>query len=211
MKKSVIIIGYSGHAFVICDILKSAGRKVVGYCENEYKELNPFNLKYYGSEVTDEGLKALKQHDYFIAIGNNNIRQKIQKQLDEAGCFPATNAIHSATSISLTTKLGSGVMISASVSINPLTSIGNGVICNTGCVIEHENNIHNFAHIGPGAILCGNVSIGEKTFVGARTVIKEGINIGNNCMIGAGSVIIRNVPDNAVVVGNPGRVISYLN
>jgi acetyltransferase EpsM len=208
MKKTVIIIGYSGHAFVICDIFASAGREVTGYCENEFKELNPFHLTYHGSDATKEGIAVLRQHDYFIGIGNNTIRSKIQRRLNADGLPPPTNAIHPTTNISATTKIGNGVMISSGVSINPLSHIGNGVICNTGCIIEHENSIDDFAHIGPRAVLCGNVSVGEKTFVGAGAVVKEGISIGRNCMIGAGSVIIRNIPNDTVVVGNPGRIIN---
>lgn len=49
--------------------------------------------------------------------------------------------------------------------------------------------------------------IGSHCFVGARTVIMPGIRIGNNCVIGSGAVVTADVPDNSLVVGNPGRVL----
>lgn len=207
MNKSIIIIGYSGHAFVICDIFKSAGRKVMGYCENESKDFNPYQLSFYGSERSEDGLNVLKQNDYFIAIGSNLIRRKVHDFLQEQEVRLPTNAIHSSSVISSSSTLGQGVMISANVSINPLATIGNGVICNTGCVIEHENKIRDFAHIGPGAVLCGNVIVGENSFIGANAVIKQGVKIGANVMIGAGTVVIKDIPSNATVVGNPQRKI----
>lgn len=35
------------------------------------------------------------------------------------------------------------------------------------------------------------------------------VRIGNNVMVGAGAVVVKDVPDNAVVVGNPARIVSY--
>ena len=205
--KPIILIGYSGHAYVIYDIFRSMGRKVTGYCENELKKFNPFNLDFYGKELSQKGLEALKNHSYFIAIGSNDVRAKIQAQLIEKGLHLPTNAIHSSAVISSDSEIGKGVMISANVSVNPFATIGNGVICNTGCIIEHENQIGDYAHIGPGAVLCGNVSIGVNAFIGANAVVKQGIKIGDNAIIGAGTVVLNNVTDKMVVVGNPQRMI----
>lgn len=52
-------------------------------------------------------------------------------------------------------------------------------------------------------------TIGDNVSLGANVVIIGGVHIGNNVTIGAGSVVVKDVPDNAVVVGNPGRVIKY--
>ena len=49
--------------------------------------------------------------------------------------------------------------------------------------------------------------IGEGSFVGANSVIKNGVTIGRNVIIGAGAVVIKDVPDNLVMVGNPARNI----
>ena len=45
--------------------------------------------------------------------------------------------------------------------------------------------------------------------LGANVTIIGDITIGNNVTIGAGSVVVKDVPDNSVVVGNPARVIKY--
>lgn len=51
--------------------------------------------------------------------------------------------------------------------------------------------------------------IGDNVTVGCNVTIIGDITIGNNVVIGAGSVVVKNVPDNAVVVGNPAKIIKY--
>lgn len=51
--------------------------------------------------------------------------------------------------------------------------------------------------------------IGNNVTLGANVLIIGDITVGNNVTIGAGSVVVKDVPDNAVVVGNPARIIKY--
>lgn len=207
----MILIGYSGHSYVINGILKSIGIKVTGYCDQEEKKYNPFSLKYLQGETSETGLKALTQEDFFIAIGNNKIRKNVYNNLAIRNLLPV-NAIHPSAIIDDSVAIAPhGVMIAPNVSINALAKIGIGAICNTYSVIEHECIIGDFAHIGPGAVLCGNVTIGENSFIGAKSVIRENITIGKNVIIGAGSVVVKDIPDNVKAVGNPARIINNLS
>ena len=208
LNTKVILIGYSGHAFVACGIILAAGKSLGAYCDNEEKKFNPFELVYLGKENETAALEAIAANEFFIAVGDNNVRQRIQFVFEQKK-FLAINIVHpSAVVDPSATVAPSGVMIAANATINPLAKIGTGAICNSGCIIEHECRVGDFAHIGPGAVLCGNVKIGETTFVGANSVVRQGISIGNNVMIGAGSVVVKDVPDNVTVMGNPARVCS---
>lgn len=51
--------------------------------------------------------------------------------------------------------------------------------------------------------------IGNDVWIGTRVIIMGGVKIGNGAVIGAGSIVTKNVPDYAIVVGVPARIIKY--
>ena len=54
------------------------------------------------------------------------------------------------------------------------------------------------------------VRIGDNVWIGAGAVILPGVSIGNNAVIGAGSIVTKDIPDNALAVGNPCRVLRLI-
>lgn len=52
--------------------------------------------------------------------------------------------------------------------------------------------------------------IGNNAWIGGSSVILPGVTIGNNVVVAAGSVVVKDVPDNVVVAGNPAKIIKYL-
>lgn len=201
--KNLLLIGYSGHAFVVVESALNEGYKMAGYFESEQKAENPFMIEYLGNEDSFD-FKKMNEYGIIAGIGNNYIRRKIyEKQPNLNWC----NVIDPSSNVSPTTKLSLGIYIGKRAVINPLSVIGKGCIINTAAIVEHECNVGDFVHVAPMAVLCGNVNIGANTFVGANSVIKQGISIGSNVVIGAGSVITKDVPDNALIYGNPARII----
>ncbi|HPH84337.1 MAG TPA: acetyltransferase [Ferruginibacter sp.] len=203
----MIVIGYSGHAFVAIGILSASGKKLTGYCDTAEKAFNPFRLPFLGSETTAENKELIGRTDFFISIGDNSIRKKVYDQFAGIQRYPV-NAIHPAAVIDSSVVMGMyGIMVGAGVCINPLAEVRDGAICNTGCIIEHECVVGRFAHIGPGAVLCGNVTVGDGSYVGAGAVVRQGVKIGSQAMIGAGAVVLKDVADGETVVGNPSRIL----
>lgn len=202
--KPVVLIGYSGHAYVACEIFHSMNREVKAYADSGQKNKNPYNLTWLGDETDESVLEKIRSYDYFVSVGNNAIRQRITQNLIQHIGFPE-NAIDSSATLSKTVEYGYGNMFAPGVKINALAKIGNGVICNTGAIIEHECVLNHYVHIAPGAVLCGNVSVGEGSFIGANAVLRQGITIGKNVTVGAGTVVVKNIEDNLIVIGNPQR------
>lgn len=203
MSKQVILIGYSGHAFVGADILLAAGVSIAGYCDNEQKTFNPFNLDYKGNEIEFfKDTNNLHLYNAFICIGDNRIREKIYQNLSSLG-VSFINAIHPTAVIGKGVSLGTCIFIAANATINPCCTIGNGSILNTSCSIDHECKIGDFAHIAPGTVLCGNVTVGQRSFIGANSTIIPGKIISNDIIVGAGGVVTKNLSDKGIYKGSP--------
>lgn len=60
-------------------------------------------------------------------------------------------------------------------------------------------------------ITCKPVHIRKNVWIGANVTILPGVTVGVNAVVGAGSVVTKDVPDNAVVAGNPARILKYLD
>ena len=86
------------------------------------------------------------------------------------------------------------------------------------CVHLYTNN-HKFSEYGtpiieqgyPEATMLDSIYIECGAWIGANVVILPGVTIGSNSVVGAGSVVTRSVPPRVVVVGNPARIIKYLD
>lgn len=196
----VMIIGYSGHAYVCIDAALSSGIEIQGYFEEKSKEKNPYGLKFLGSEVGYNFSNLDASVKLFVSIGSNILRSKVSQKIPAQ---KLTNIIHQSSIISPTVKLGQGILISSGAIVNSMVEIANGVILNSGSIVEHECKIGSFSHIAPGAVLAGSVEVGSCTMIGANAVVKEGVKIGNNVMVGAGAVVVKNIDDGGLVAGNP--------
>ena len=141
-----------------------------------------------------------------ISIGSNAARCKVTERLAQV---EFATAIHPSATVSPSAMVGCGSAVMQGAIIQADTVIGRHCIINSSASVDHECAIADFVHISPHATLCGNVSVGFGSWVGAGATVIPGITIGSNCIIGAGATVIRNIPDGAIAVGSPAKIIKY--
>jgi putative colanic acid biosynthesis acetyltransferase WcaB len=92
---------------------------------------------------------------------------------------------------------------------------GQALVVNQGVKIGENCTLRNSTTIGHKILKDQTLSacpiIGDYVDIGANVCIIGPITIGNNVKIGAGCVVVKSIPDNCVVVGNPARIISNDN
>ncbi|BAD42102.1 serine O-acetyltransferase [Symbiobacterium thermophilum IAM 14863] len=103
------------------------------------------------------------------------------------------------------------------IEIHPGAKIGEGVFIDHGCgvVIGETAEVGNNVTIYQGVTLGGtgkekgkrHPTIGDNVVIGTGARILGSFTVGANSRIGAGAVVLREVPPNSTVVGNPGRVV----
>ncbi len=121
------------------------------------------------------------------------------------------------------TRIGRGCTIGSYVDIEGDVSIGNHVSLQSACYLTRGVVIEDEVFCGPRVITMNDKQMSYRrdslvfvraaprilraARVGGGSVLLPGVTIGENALVGAGSVVTRDVPDYAVVVGNPARVI----
>lgn len=122
------------------------------------------------------------------------------------------------------TEIGARVSIGSGSVIEHRVVIKNGVRIHSNVFVPEFSVLEEDCWIGPGSVLTNakyprslNVKnslkgpwIGPKAKIGANVTLLPGVRIGQGALIGAGSVVTRDVPDYAVVAGNPAKVINHL-
>ena len=194
------IYGASGHAKVVLDIAKSINLAVAGvYDDNAaLQQVAGFRIQ--------QPQKGVKISKVIITIGDNAIRKTIAqgRVLTLAPCL-----VHPSAQVGNAVVIGEGTVVMPNVVINNSAKIGKNCILNTSSVIEHDCELGDFVHLSPNDTLAGGVSVGEGTHIGSSAVVIPCVKIGKWAVVGAGAVILKDIPDYAVVVGNPGKIIKY--
>lgn len=206
MKKEIFIYGGGGHGKVVIETIESqfGAEAVAGIFDDDPQKKDK---DFYGHRIIGSIFDFKRDIPQLIlAIGDNATRANKAGQITGLVKNFLT-VIAPETRISRSAKINEGTLLMPGVIINADASIGVHCIINTHATIEHDCVVGDFSHIAPGAVLTGAVQIGKATLVGANATIVPGIKIGNNCLIAAGSVVTSNIPDNALVRGNPAKIV----
>jgi acetyltransferase-like isoleucine patch superfamily enzyme len=110
--------------------------------------------------------------------------------------------------------IGAGTYINRNTFLDATESLVIGRECGIGpgCYItDHDHGTEiDEAPLGQ-SMISKATKIGDRVWIGANVTVLKGVTIGNDAVIGAGSVVTKDIPDGAIAVGNPARVIRYKN
>jgi sugar O-acyltransferase (sialic acid O-acetyltransferase NeuD family) len=201
---------------VVIESARAAGFVVLGYLSDPSEAGEEPAA---GDDPTIMGLKRLGAIDEFskvlaihrhanghAAIGDPVIREKWLDMM-QAKDVPMPPVIHPTAAVSGSAKLGDGVFIGPNAVVNARTVIGRGAIVNSGAIVEHDCTLDSFCHVASGCALSGGAHVGARSMIGAGAVIIPRVRIGADCTLAAGAVAISDVPDKAMAMGVPARVV----
>lgn len=203
MKKKLIIIGASGHGKVAADIAVKMNKwKRITFLDDDDSIKMSMGLEVIG-KIAD-AFTHKEETDFFVAIGNSAVREKIQEKLIQEG-LNIVSLIHPSAAIGTDVVIDIGTAVMGGVVINSSSRVGKGCIINTSSSLDHDNVIENYVHISPGVRTAGSVSIGRLTWLGIGSVVSNNVNICSGCKVGAGAVVVRDITEPGKYVGVPVR------
>ena len=109
--------------------------------------------------------------------------------------------------------VGKGVFINfgATILAQAPVTLGDRVMIGPNCsliTVGHPVNDHEMR--AEGWEIAKPITVGDNTWFGANVTVLPGVTVGKNCVVGAGTLLTRDVPDNSLVLGSPGRVVRKL-
>ena len=201
------IIGAGGHGKVVADAALAAGWADIHFFDSAW----PVKSNNGHWPVVGNTQHYIENMDLYegvvIAIGVCKTREVEFQTIKSAG-GQIINIIHPKATLSPFAKIGKGVVIFAGAVINVDAVIGNNCIINTAATIDHDCILKDSIHIAPGAHISGNVTVGFGSSIGVGATIRQGIHIGDHAVVGAGAVVVKDIPNNITVVGNPAKILS---
>ena len=215
MKKKVLILGGSGIGMIAASILERKEEfEVLGFL-NDVEEKGTKIGKFKSFEVlgnTNDLNRYLELPNTYVFIGyvglsdEKNTYQKIDNLqipaekyisvIDESAIYPDKFC-----------KIGNGVMLSPLSQLSPDTTISDNCILLANSFVGHDSFLDRFAHIATNAVVGANVHVGKGVHIGSNATIREKVHIGDFSLVGAGAVVLNDVPANAIVVGNPAKIL----
>ena len=77
----------------------------------------------------------------------------------------------------------------------------------SGCTINHDDHLEDHVTLASGVLLAGSVHVEANTYLGQGCMVRQNLRIGRDSLIGMGSVVVKDVPPNSVMIGNPARIL----
>ena len=123
-------------------------------------------------------------------------------------------------------RIGSGCRIGQSVYIDHDVEIGDGCKIQNGVAVFHGVTVGSHVFIGPSVTFTNDrvprassgddwqvvpTRVDDHASIGANATIVCGITLGHACMVGAGAVVTHDVPPFGLVLGNPARLVDYVD
>lgn len=146
--------------------------------------------------------------EFILSIGEPVVKDIVYKKVKDHGC-KMTNLIHPDVIVNETAELGEGIVICAHSGTPPMSKFGNNVLIQGTTCLGHNLVLGDNVVISSFAFVGGDTEIGRNTYIGPHSCVRNGLKIGENVIVGMGSVVTKDIPDNAVVYGNPAKIMRY--
>jgi len=210
----LVVVGASGFGRETLDVIVAHNEahpesafEVVGVLDDGPNERNLGRLAARGVPHLgriDEYLSVHAPAAYVLAIGSPAVREALVARLDAAGWRAAT-VVHPSASIGTQQDWADGVVVCGGAQVSTNVKLGRHVHINPNASIGHDADLRDYVSINPAATISGEVVVQARALVGAGAIVLQGLTVGSDTVVGAGSVVTKDVPDDSVVIGVPGR------
>ena len=199
MLTDVILVSSGIHGREMVEIIRRTGSyRLLGIIRGEEtdEQTSPDGVPVLGGpSALSRFSDAALMHDNWTKLENIDISERLVSLIDPTA-FVHPSAV-----------IGRGSVIYPNCFIGVEAVLGKSCFLLSGAVVNHNCTVGNHVVMATGAHLAGNVKVDDSVYIGQDATIRQYITVGKNVLIGMGAVVVKPVPDNAVMVGNPARLL----
>ncbi len=203
---NVLVLGATAYTEVFMDMFSSVSCNCfIGSVENQNQD--KCNDTIAGLPILWwPDLETPKNSVRLICALGTSLRKTWLNEAEQRG-YGFASLIHPSCVVSFQTNYGAGVSIDAGSVVAGFSTIADHVRIGRNVSIGHHTTIGKFSTLHPSVTVSGNCSLGEQVTIGTGATLIDGVSIGSGAVIAAGALISKNVAENSLVAGNPGKLI----
>lgn len=215
-KKKVVVLGGIGIGLIAASIIDQYDDlEIIGFLnDNEPigKMIGDFERKIEVIGKSEDVHKFISDEDTYAFIAYLVMKNKKESYEKIKGLkIPENKFINLIHPTAITPKgyckIGHGVLFAPLSQLSPDTTVSNNCILLPNSFLGHNSFMDEYSSIATNSVVGAHVHIGKGVHVGSNATIRETVKIGDYSFIGMGAVVLNDVPDYAVVVGNPAKVL----
>jgi acetyltransferase EpsM len=214
-QEKIIIIGAGGAGKVIASVIedaRDAGKNIdiEGFLDDGLEKDKIINGHPVLGPVSEYTNYLKKNNIFFIysLINPTEYRKRINMLVKKN--IPArrfATIVHPTAVVSRYSSLGYGVVLMPGVVVSPNVTLGNNVLIFANSFIGHDTVVEDNCFIANCVSIGSTVRLCNGSYVGSNASVLEKVTMGKFSMAGLGSVILKDVPPNKRMVGNPAKVL----
>ncbi|MGV3502892.1 MAG: NeuD/PglB/VioB family sugar acetyltransferase [Adhaeribacter sp.] len=202
-KKKLVIFPCNGNGREALDCISQEEYELVGFIDDDPQVRMP-DLQVYSRQILQQYPEL-----YLLAVPGSAASFRKRKELiyslaiTDPGRF--ITAIHPRASIGREVRIGRNCLIMAGVVLTSNARLQDHVCVLPNSVLHHDVVVGEYTLIGSNVVVAGGTAIGNNCYIGSGANLIHGIRIGEQALVGMGSNILKSVPGQARMVGNPAR------
>lgn len=203
-REPLLIFPCNGNGIEALDCLDESRFEFIGFIDdNPEKQGKQGKWPVYGRSILEEMPEAR-----VLAVPGSPLSFRNRSaHIDSLGIARErfVSIIHPGAHVGRDVQLGVNCLLMAGVVLTSNVRVGDHVCILPNTVIHHDSVVGDLTLIGCNVAIAGGTSIGRNCYIGSGSNFINGIQIGDRTLVGLGSNVLRDVPPDALIAGNPAK------